>query len=270
MKSERFSFGENWSRFLSDINDKRIAEAERSLKLMLDVQDLIGKTFLDVGSGSGLFSLAACRLGAKVHSFDYDPKSVACTLELKRRYFIQDEYWKVEQGSVLDDAYLKRLGHFDIVYSWGVLHHTDDMWKALENLIPLVSKKGKLLISIYNDQGRPSQYWKLIKRTYNRLPYVFRQLLLILIFIRLWGPTMLRDLFRGRPFISWRSYEKDRGMSPWIDVVDWVGGYPFDVAKPEEIFHFYHDRGFILHRLKTCAGGRGCNEFVFIRNTEFQ
>jgi len=111
---------------------------------MLNVESLEGKTFLDVGSGSGLSSLAACLLGAKVYSFDYDPKSVACTRELKRRYFPNDD-WVVESGSVLDKAYLSSLGQFDVVYSWGVLHHTGHMSEALVNVAPLVRPSGSLL-----------------------------------------------------------------------------------------------------------------------------
>ena len=53
-----------------------------------------------------------------MHSFDYDPQSVACTQELKRRYFAEDEQWIIEEGSVLDRNYLSRLGRFDVVYSW--------------------------------------------------------------------------------------------------------------------------------------------------------
>ena len=90
-RGERFEFGKNWGRFLAVLNDERISEAEASLKSMLKVEGLTGKSFLDIGSGSGLFSLAARRLGARVHSFDYDPQSVACTAELKRRYFEGDE-----------------------------------------------------------------------------------------------------------------------------------------------------------------------------------
>lgn len=118
-------------------------EAKSSLRRMLNVESLEGKTFLDVGSGSGLFSLAARRLGAKVHSFDYDPKSVACTRELKRRYFPEDPQWTIEEGSVLDRDYLTRLGQFDVVYSWGVLHHTGAMWEALGNVAPLVAGGGE-------------------------------------------------------------------------------------------------------------------------------
>jgi 2-polyprenyl-3-methyl-5-hydroxy-6-metoxy-1,4-benzoquinol methylase len=118
-QGERFEFGENWSRFLDVLDDERIFEAEKSLKQMLEVEDLAGKSFLDIGSGSGLFSLAARRLGARVHSFDYDPQSVASTRELRRRYFPEDADWSIEEGSILDEEYVRSLGKFDIVYSWG-------------------------------------------------------------------------------------------------------------------------------------------------------
>lgn len=115
----RFAFGQDWSNFLRTLDDERILEAERSLKQMLQVDSLRGKRFIDVGSGSGLFSLAARRLGASVHSFDYDPESVACTAELKRRFFPNDAEWTIEEGSALDGDYLASLGQFDLVYSWG-------------------------------------------------------------------------------------------------------------------------------------------------------
>jgi len=267
LKGERFEFGANWAQFLELLDTTRIAEAEASLKNMLGVESLQGRSFIDVGSGSGLFSLVARRLGASVHSFDYDPMSVACTRELKRRYFPDDPHWFVEDGSVLDAGYLSRLGSFDIVYSWGVLHHTGAMWQALQNVVPLVAEGGLLFIAIYNDQGRASRMWLGTKRAYNALPRLLRWIVLWPAFIRLWGPTTLRDLLRGRPGATWRNYKRGRGMSPWRDVVDWVGGYPFEVASPEAIFDFYRERGFSLLRLKTCAGGHGCNEFVFRRRS---
>jgi 2-polyprenyl-6-hydroxyphenyl methylase/3-demethylubiquinone-9 3-methyltransferase len=265
--AQRFQFGENWMKFLSELNDTRINLAEESLKTMLDVDTLEGKTFLDVGSGSGLFSLAARRLGARVHSFDYDRNSVRCTVELKRRYFDNDSKWVIEKGSVLDQDYLRELGKFDVVYSWGVLHHTGSMWQALENITPLASSR--LFIAIYNDQGRSSNIWLAIKKLYNWLPNVLRWLVLTPVTLRLWGPTMIRDMCLGRPFHTWRHYSElsMRGMSPWRDVVDWVGGLPFEVAKPDEIFYYYEKRGFLLKQLKTSTGGLGCNEFVFYRKS---
>jgi len=262
---ERFEFGSNWTAFLEKMDDARIDEAVRSLAQMLEVQSLVGKRFLDIGSGSGLFSLAARRLGGEVTSFDFDPGSVACTKFLHEQFRPNDAQWQIFEGSALDERFLESLGVFDVVYSWGVLHHTGKMWSALENAAQRVGPGGTLFIAIYNDQGRASRSWLSVKRAYCALPRGLKWLLLWPSFLRLWGPTTLRDLLRGKPGATWREVKKMRGMDPWRDVVDWVGGLPFEVATPEAIFNFHRSRGFVLDRLKTCGGGLGCNEFVFHR-----
>ncbi|MGG1946451.1 class I SAM-dependent methyltransferase [Trinickia sp. NRRL B-1857] len=264
---ERFSFGENWSRFLMLLDEERVKQAERSLCQMLGVDSLVGKTFLDIGSGSGLFSLAARRLGAKVFSFDYDPKSVACGLELRRRYFDGDADWTIQEGSVLDEQYLERLGKFDVVYSWGVLHHTGKMWDALENAAALVADGGKLFIALYNDQGVQSRVWWWIKKAYVTLPPGLRWVVVIPCYIPLRAPMFIKGLLRGNPFKPFRTYKSLRGMSLNRDLVDWVGGFPFEVAKPIDVTRFYEQRGFVSTKTVTVGAKLGCNEFVFRRKT---
>ena len=114
-EGKRFKFGANWENFLSTIGEEQINETIESIKRMLGKEGLEEKTFLDIGSGSGLFSLAARRLGAKVYSFDYDSQSAACTQEMKRRYRNEDQDWYIEEGSVLDSDYINSLGTFDVV-----------------------------------------------------------------------------------------------------------------------------------------------------------
>ncbi len=260
---KRFAFGRNWKHFLSTVDEARIVAAEDSLKQSLGTSSLEGAAFLDIGSGSGLFSLAARRLGARVHSFDYDPESVACTAELRERYLPGDTSWTIEAGSALDPGYLDALGRFDVVYSWGVLHHTGDMWRALEFAIRPVAPGGTLLVAIYNDQGGASRRWRRIKQIYQRGPSPVRLALVSGIGAFFWLRSALIRLVRLKNPLA-RQNGPRRGMATWYDLVDWVGGYPFEVARPEEIVDFYHDRGLTLVRLRTVGPGHGCNEYVFV------
>ena len=253
---KRFKFGKNWKKFLSTLNDERVRQAETSLKEMLEVDSLEGKTFLDVGSGSGLFSLAARNLGAKVVSFDFDESSVWCTLELKDRYYDGDASWTVVQGSVLDNAFLSKLGEFDYVYSWGVLHHTGEMWRALDNVVELVKLNGSLFIALYNHQQFASSYWTFVKRTYCAYPVV-RPFWILLHLLYPTIPSIALKFLQNR--------KVPRGMSVWYDLIDWLGGFPFEVSNPREIFNFYKTKGFTLAQLKTVGGKLGCNEYVFRR-----
>ncbi len=267
-EQNRFAFGKNWQAFLSGVDEERISRAVVSLCEMLSVEDLGGKRFLDLGSGSGLFSLAAHRLGAEVVSVDYDQQCVACTSQLRERFADSSAVWKVQQGSVLDEPFMKSLGEFDVVYSWGVLHHTGNMNKAMELASDATGPGGRMFIAIYNDQGGASRRWLKIKQTYHKLPRAIRPVWVTA--VAAWYETkfaMARAvrLNNPLPFADWRAKKKDRGMSAWYDWVDWVGGLPFEVAKPEEIIVPLRQKGFTIDNLKTVGSGWGCNEYVFRR-----
>jgi len=261
-----FAFGRNWQRFLRVLDQDRVATTEAYLRRMLEVERLDGMRFLDVGSGSGLSSFAAWRLGATVHSFDFDDASVACTAAVRRRYAAEDARWSVEHGSALDQDYLRSLGTFDVVHAWGVLHHTGAMWRALENVLIPLAPGGRLLVTIYNDQGLASRAWRVVKRVYNALPGPLRVPYAALVIGAMEGRSALRHLVTLRPHVyvrGWTRYRANRGMSPLYDWIDWIGGYPFEVARPDEIFAFYRRRGLVLHGLQTTPG-LGCNQFVFV------
>lgn len=261
----RFAFGKNWQRFLRNLSDKAILEAEKSLRTMLDVDDLKGKTFLDIGSGSGLFSLAAMRLGAaRVHSFDYDGESVACAQELKRRYLPDHDDWTIDQGDVLDSAYVTGLGSFDIVYSWGVLHHTGNMWQALDNVAIPVRRNGKLFVALYNDQGRRSRIWRSIKKSYSQGGPLLRGVLIVSFACYFGVRGFVSGVFRKRSAPqSQEQSERGRGMTYLTDLIDWIGGYPFEVAAPDSVSSFFRSKGFELLRLNSVGQGSGNNEYVF-------
>jgi 2-polyprenyl-6-hydroxyphenyl methylase/3-demethylubiquinone-9 3-methyltransferase len=261
---QRFEFGKNWRRFLKGLGAQRISEAERSLQAMLGVADLRGTSFLDMGSGSGLFSLAARRLGARVTSFDYDPQSVACTEALRQRFFAGDGDWTIAEGSVLDAAFLESLGAFDIVYSWGVLHHTGALWQALENAPIPLANGGRLLIAIYNHQRYWTRVRTWLKRAYVASPAPLKWLLAGGQIGFQLAKGLVKDLALLRnPLARYRDYNRSRGMSWWHDCLDWIGGYPFETATPEAIVDFFSRRGFVLERLVTCGKGHACNQFVF-------
>ncbi len=259
-QGQRFEFGKNWQAFLQSVDERRISLAKDSLEEMLRT-DLKEKSFLDVGCGSGLFSLAARRLGAEVTSFDFDPHSVACTQELRKR-FSAEEQWHIAEGSALDEAYLEALGEFDVVYSWGVLHHTGRMWQALDNIHRRVAKDGLLYISLYNDEGLASQLWTKVKRFYCSSPV--GRAIVTGVFVPLFAvKAAIQCVVRMRNVFA--DYAQTaRGMSMFRDWIDWLGGYPFEVAKPEEVLAFMRVRGFELENLRT-TNRMGCNEYVFHR-----
>ncbi|MGC6443796.1 MAG: class I SAM-dependent methyltransferase [Rubripirellula sp.] len=267
---KRFGFGANWASFSDEIDEERFEQAICSLQNIFGLDTFENKRFLDLGCGSGLFSFAAASLGARVVSIDYDPQSVNCAEKLKAKGGFLDDRWEVHQGSVLDPTLMDELGKGDLVYCWGVVHHTGKMREAIANIASLVNENGLLCIAIYNDQGGASMRWLKIKQAYNAFPSALRPVFAMAVaaFYELrFSLARLMHLKNPLPFSDWKKKKSDRGMSVWHDWVDWIGGLPFEVAKPDEIIALLRAKGFILEKLKTVGNGWGCNEFLFSRKT---
>ena len=233
---------------------------------MLGLQSLARRKFLDVGAGSGLFSLAAMKLSAeRVLSFDPDPQSVACTRELKRRYFPDADNWTIEQASVLDERYLERVGHFEVVCSWGFLHQTGNLWQAMANVAGPVAPGGRLFIALNRDQGWLSDLWLRVKQVYS-VGVMGRAVVLGVVIPLAWMQVFVSDIVRRRnPFTPGRRPRSGRSVSRLHDWIDWLGGLPFEVASAPSVLAFYKQRHFRLENLGL-SDGHGCNEFVFSRS----
>ena len=269
--SNGFAFGKNWQAFLNRVDGRHVEASRRGLQRLLRRDSLDGVAMLDLGCGSGLSSAAAHALGADVTSVDVDADCIACTETLRRRFASETRRWRIRRGSVLDPDFMASLGQFDLVYSWGVLHHTGDLATALRHAVDAVSSPGgELAIAIYNDQGGSSRRWRAIKRGYGKLPTWFRPIYVAAIagvFEVRFAAARLLQLRNPLPLADWRSKLNDRGMSAWHDWVDWIGGDPFEVATPEAIIMPMIDRGLELKNLRTVGSGWGCNEFLFRRVT---
>lgn len=254
--AERFGFGKNWKNFSEKLRPEDYFGARESLEKL--VPSLKDKTFLDVGCGCGLFSIAATALGAKkVLGIDVDPECIATSKKLVDEVYKWDPKVRKDAIEFRAESILgENAGpeRYDIVYSWGVLHHTGDMYKAFDAIKNLVADRGILVLAIYN-RHFTSPVWKAIKYTYTKSPQFLRKILIFLFLIVKFFGVLITS--RQNPL------KRQRGMRYYTDVVDWVGGYPYEYASIDEVRDFFEARGFVLKNCIKTAGFTGCNEFVF-------
>lgn len=263
---ENFSFGKNWQDFLTKLDDSKIDTAKKYLIDFLGGIDKIqGKDIVDFGSGSWLMSLCFCLLWAqKVVSIDIDDDSVNCAIFLREKYAISPDIWVIKKWSVLDEVFIESLWKFDTVYSWWVIHHTGDMWRGLDNITKLCKRPWYLYIAIYNKSTLflegTSTFWLKLKKFYSS-NHIFRPFIKVIytLYLLLWITAT-----GNNPIKYIQDYKKNalRWMDFFVDIEDWLGGYPYEYASHENIVQFYKEKGFILDK-STKVRSIGCNEFLF-------
>ncbi len=256
--TQAFDFGANWDDFSARrIDEQRLTAATQSLQMLLQRDNLQGLSYLDVGCGSGLFSIAAQRLGAsKVVGIDVNPRCIG-VCEVNRDRLAAGAPVTFQLASALSADQLRALGQFDVVYAWGSLHHTGAMWEAIRLVAQCVGPRGTFVVALYNKHST-SPIWKRIKWFYNRLPRLGQRFMVILFA----GIIYLAKLIVTRR----NPLEKERGMDFWYDVIDWVGGYPYEYATPQEVELYVQALGFKLRHFVKAQVPTGCNEFVFDRS----
>jgi len=200
-------------------------------------------------------------------SFDFDANSVLASIKLREQFNIPASKWEIYQGDVLDNNWMDSIPQADIVYSWGVLHHTGSMWKAIDNTLLKVKPGGLLALSIYNKVDTPrdtSEMWWKIKRFYNHSPNFIKNIMVYLFIVKI----ILGHIRKGRnPIKEIRSYG-ERGMDFMHDARDWVGGFPYEYAYAEEVIqHIGNSHLFELIFINR-KSRNACNEFTFKRLVE--
>jgi 2-polyprenyl-6-hydroxyphenyl methylase/3-demethylubiquinone-9 3-methyltransferase len=264
-RSTHFEFGKNWKGYSRRIDDARIQAAVGGLRKLFP-EGLHGQSVLDIGCGSGVHAVAALRIGAKfVRAVDIDEDSVSTARDLLAKCSPGGS-WRTDLVSVFD-LVPEGFGGFDVVYSWGVLHHTGDMWTAIRRAAALVNPSGCLAIAIY--AATPfDPFWKVEKEFYAKSPravqWIIRQVYM--------AAFMASQVWlKQNPIRIIRERALDRGMSFTHDAHDWLGGYPYETADPTSIVSeltslgFHEVRSFILPGTSGMFGS-GCNEFVFVKN----
>jgi 2-polyprenyl-6-hydroxyphenyl methylase/3-demethylubiquinone-9 3-methyltransferase len=251
----RFSFGKNWQSYSQNaLTPQRIEHARQAFIELLAGIDLRGKRFIDIGFGQGLSLVTAAEMGAEVLGIDIDKDNLEA-IRITCRMMGHTEIPQTRIVSILDDSFVHEMrGGFDIVHSWGVLHHTGNMMKAIENACILVTNGGYFVCSIYNRHWS-SPIWKVIKWSYNKLPGLIQRLIFALFYPIIYTAKWV--VTRENP------KKKKRGMDFFHDLVDWLGGYPYEYATLEEIRSFVCGQGFECLRIRPAQVPTGCNEFVF-------
>lgn len=264
-----FEFGQNWRSYAANLSGPEIDNATEALRTLLQIENLEGRRFLDIGCGSGIHALAALRLGAmEVLALDIDPDSVDTARRLLAQH-APGHTAEVRVASIFDTQGFER-SSYDVVYSWGVLHHTGRLLEALRRSAEFVQRDGLFVFALYRKTWCCA-LWRAEKRWYRDASERSRRL----------ARNAYVSAVRFGMFLVGLSYDdyvatypsKNRGMDYLHDIHDWLGGYPYESIAPQEVDTIMRELGFELIRrnvrtdmlAKSGVLGSGCDEYVYRR-----
>jgi len=257
---KQFDFGQNWKNFSEKkLNKDKIIQAQHDFKELVKDLDIKNKSFIDIGFGQGLGLLSSIIFGAKSVGVDINEKCYE-TLERNKDFFpeLKNVDIPIIIGSILDGSILEKIKSinktYDILHSWGVLHHTGNMWTAIDNCCQLISQNGIFILAIYNKHWS-SRLWYIIKKIYNSSPAIIKRLMIY---------KFYAIIFIAKFLVTFKNpLKKERGMSFYYDIVDWIGGFPYEYATKDEIVEYLRYKGFNLIKFTKASVPTGCNEFIF-------
>jgi 2-polyprenyl-6-hydroxyphenyl methylase/3-demethylubiquinone-9 3-methyltransferase len=233
----RFAFGKNWLSYTKrSLNGPRLTKAVEAFERLFAGIELKGRSFLDVGFGQGLTTAIAASKGCKVMAIDIDPDNIKALQTTAEALGLDPSLIQVQVASILDESLVARYqDHFDIVHSWGVLHHTGQMETAIANTCRMVRRGGYLIIAIYNRHWS-SPFWKGVKYTYNICPGPIQRLMVLVFY-------------------------------PIVYTAKWLvtGKDPYEYASIDQVRQMVEPYGFTAVRIRPAGVPTGCNEFIFRR-----
>jgi ubiquinone/menaquinone biosynthesis C-methylase UbiE len=173
-------YGKLWDKYETD---EYIKEAYRIIESRFknnefDLSVLKGKTILDMGCGSGRYTIALTKTGAeKVYGIDLGKESIRKAALIAEKSGIRNIEFDV--GSVLDLPYEDNL--FDFIYSNGVLHHTENLEQGINELYRTLKPGGESFLYLYADGGIFWYSRKKMPRVMKKIPQSYTMAILDLL-----------------------------------------------------------------------------------------
>lgn len=224
--------------------------SEKHWLLFFTPDEVKGKSVLDSGCGTGIFSIIFAKNGAgQVTGIDISPGSLGTAEGLKQKFGLSNA--RFEQQDMLHLPYPDAC--FDIVWAWGTVHHTTDPLGAIDGLIRVLKPGGSILLAIYK-KTKVTWIHEAIRKTLVRTPR------------RSWNALAKIMAFFGTPIVwTFKRREKARQGETLSELIlDWYFVPIRHYYKPDEIRTFLEGKGFKIENYLAHSGRfNSSSNFIF-------